>query len=325
MISRAARASIVPYYCEIKTIIAAAAMVASFKIVMAGLVFGKLIAPSALIMPTMIVVLAALAARFKNQRLAFAYSVLAVYKLMALGAFFWYIEAFHLGRMYPLMDTKLASLDSLLGFDYVSYIKFMDNHYWLNAILHPAYMSILWQPILITFLLIYFNQGLEALRFMFAFGLGIVVVTFLAIFFAAYGAYHFFGITPILHPHIVFLETGDGTTAALDWLRTVSPIGEMPETHGGLIAFPSFHTTAAALFIYYSRNNRLLLYASALLNTFLLIATPLHGSHYLSDMIAGVFVALTVIAIVHLLVQRSSPGLPTRRSFAAPTFEGASA
>jgi hypothetical protein len=60
----------------------------------------------------------------------------------------------------------------------------------------------------------------------------------------------------------------------------------------GLIAFPSFHTAAAVLYTWALWPMRAVRWPFLLLNTAVIATTPIGGSHYFADIIAG--------AVVHL-------------------------
>jgi membrane-associated phospholipid phosphatase len=58
----------------------------------------------------------------------------------------------------------------------------------------------------------------------------------------------------------------------------------------GLIAFPSFHCAAALLLVWSTWAIRWLRAPMIIMSLALLIATPIFGGHYISDMIAGAVV-----------------------------------
>ncbi len=77
----------------------------------------------------------------------------------------------------------------------------------------------------------------------------------------------------------------------------------------GLVSAPSFHTASAVLYIAAAWPFRRLRWPLTLLNVAMLLSTPVEGTHYLSDMIAGALVAIVAIVLVRLLeAHRSSIG-----------------
>lgn len=60
----------------------------------------------------------------------------------------------------------------------------------------------------------------------------------------------------------------------------------------GLVSAPSFHTTAAFLYIAAAWSSNRLRWPILLINFLMLLSIPIEGTHYLADMIAGALVAL---------------------------------
>ena len=66
----------------------------------------------------------------------------------------------------------------------------------------------------------------------------------------------------------------------------------------GLVTFPSFHTAMGIIAIYCSRGTPWLFWPSLIINILMISSTPLFGSHYLIDVIAGAVVALGTILFI---------------------------
>jgi len=209
------------------------------------------------------------------------------------------VYCIHLGRSFPMMDATLAKLDALLGFDWTAYLLLIDRHPFLNDwVLRPAYMSIFWQPGAIAVVLVALGRSRDALALTAAMILGVMACSTVATLMPAYGAYHQMGITAAMHPHLTDLVTLDSAAATLDWLRLDNPVGIMPAYKNGLISFPSFHATCAVLCTWAAWSVRPLRYGALALNTAMLVATPVHGSHYLVDVIAGALIAVALMSLV---------------------------
>ena len=65
----------------------------------------------------------------------------------------------------------------------------------------------------------------------------------------------------------------------------------------GIITFPSFHTSTAALFVYSARNMKSLLALLVPANLLVILATPPCGGHYVVDTLAGLVVAVATVQI----------------------------
>jgi membrane-associated phospholipid phosphatase len=64
----------------------------------------------------------------------------------------------------------------------------------------------------------------------------------------------------------------------------------------GLISFPSFHSATAAIYAWATWRTPVVRWIGLALNLLMLIATPIHGSHYLVDVLAGLAVAVAAVA-----------------------------
>ena len=230
----------------------------------------------------------------------------AIFEMSKVAMFLCTAGCLFVGRTFPMADMTLASIDEAMGFHWVSYLYFIDNHAWIDdLLLRPAYLSIYWQPVAAALFLPLVGRGRDALVLMLSLPAGIMLVSIIAVFVPAYGTYHFYGVVSSMHPHLSNLVTADGTATALDWLRSETRTGPLPQDHGGLIAFPSFHTTAALLLIWSFRGSRHALYFILPLNLMMIAATPLHGSHYLADMMAGASIAPPIIVFLEALLRTS--------------------
>jgi membrane-associated phospholipid phosphatase len=111
--------------------------------------------------------------------------------------------------------------------------------------------------------------------------------------------------------------TGDGFFPIIEDLR--AGVFKIIHVEGifGLITFPSFHAASAVLFAWANWSIRVYRWPMLLLNVGMLIATPIEGSHYLIDVIAGVLVATASIQ----LVRKFDRGLSTQSAVADTQFE----
>lgn len=76
----------------------------------------------------------------------------------------------------------------------------------------------------------------------------------------------------------------------------------------GLVCAPSFHTASAVVFMAAAWPVPRLRWVIVPVNLAMLLATPVEGTHYLTDMIVGALVALAAIAIVRLAEPDRIPG-----------------
>ncbi len=66
----------------------------------------------------------------------------------------------------------------------------------------------------------------------------------------------------------------------------------------GLVSAPSFHTASAILYVAAAWPFRRLRWPLLVINIAMLLSTPVEGTHYLTDMIAGALVAIAALGIV---------------------------
>jgi membrane-associated phospholipid phosphatase len=140
-----------------------------------------------------------------------------------------------------------------------------------------------------------------------------------SVFFPALGPYELLGLTAADHPNIGLI-TGTRMTEPILWMRTALFTDPVPSFGVGLISFPSFHTATAAIYTWVVWRTPIIRRISLALNALMLIATPIHGSHYLVDLFAGFAVAAASIAVTAWMFgrvgQRRQPALSTAESAA---------
>jgi len=91
----------------------------------------------------------------------------------------------------------------------------------------------------------------------------------------------------------ILLNLRSDTIPALDLMR-------MP----GLVTFPSFHTAMGVMLVYVCRGRMALLVPSVIINLLMIASTPLFGSHYLIDIIAGILATVIGIFLVRQINRR---------------------
>jgi membrane-associated phospholipid phosphatase len=75
----------------------------------------------------------------------------------------------------------------------------------------------------------------------------------------------------------------------------------------GLVCAPSFHTVCAVLYILTAWPIKKLRWWLVGLNIVMLLAVPVEGTHYLTDMIAGMLVALFATFVIRTAIHRYRP------------------
>jgi hypothetical protein len=201
----------------------------------------------------------------------------------------------YVGRGFPLADAGLEAADRMLGFDWAALLRLHDSHPYIDLVLRGAYKMIFGQITIIIVALAFTKQADRLYHFLVAANIALVATCVIAVFFPALGPYEFLHITKADHPHIDLI-TSDKMTGPILWLRAGALTFPTPEFTVGLISFPSFHSTTAVIYMWATWRTPYLRWAGLTLNTLMLIATPIHGSHYLVDVFAGIAVAVAALA-----------------------------
>jgi hypothetical protein len=174
-------------------------------------------------------------------------------------------------------------------------LKLFDRFPQFDAILRFAYQSIIAQIILIVLALALTQQTERLYRFLTVTNLALLGTCVVSVFFPALGPYELLGLTAADHPNISLISAAR-TTDAILWLRAATFTDPVPSFALGLIWVPSFHAATAVIYTWSTWRTPIIRWISVALNALMLIATPIHGSHYLVDLFAGFAVAAASIA-----------------------------
>ena len=202
---------------------------------------------------------------------------------------------------YPLaagthgfVDARLERWDIALHFDWIAWYRKVTAHPALQRMGEAAYASIYVSPFMLLGWFAWTDQRFEARRFLLAFWLAEVLTLLLFSEFPAEGPLAF-----LWHGPIPYMPT-----SAL-YQHQLIPALRLHHVSGiefgalrGLVCAPSFHTASAVLYVWAAWPVVLLRRVIVPLNCAMLLATPIEGTHYLSDMIAGAVVAGCAIVVV---------------------------
>lgn len=191
-------------------------------------------------------------------------------------------------------DVALERTDRLLRFNWISWYDFVAAHPWLQLAESVAYQSIFVTPAILLGYFAYTGRRAEARLFIASFWL------------AAVGTLLLFPLTPAEGP-LAYLWHGRipyMPQSAL-YQAQVIPLLRNHEVHSvavtslhGLVCAPSFHTVSAVLYMIAAWPIRKLRWPLLALNVAMLLATPVEGTHYLTDMIVGALVAIAASIVV---------------------------
>jgi membrane-associated phospholipid phosphatase len=227
-----------------------------------------------------------------RSRLVHVIELITLFGLICLlGALGSYVVA---AQTTGYQDEVLARADAMLGFDWVALYRRTEASDLLVAIGRTAYSTLAVSAIVLFCLFAWSGQITRAHRFLVAYGLALTCTVIIFAFFPSKGPLvQYIGGAPSYMP-----ASGIGHVAFIDGLRdkTIGVVS-MAGLHG-LIAFPSFHSASAILYIWGFWQVRAGKFIALLVNIAMIGSTIIEGVHYLIDVLGGVVVALLAIAAV---------------------------
>ncbi len=206
----------------------------------------------------------------------------------------------------PLWDGVFLAWDQALGFDWRHWLGVLDGHPKLNMLLVLAYHSMWPQLALAIIALVTIRDYRRLDVLLLAFGFSAIVTVIIAGLMPALSPLAYFGITPDDHPHIALAVPREFEMQALALRSGAMRVIELGSAQG-LVTFPSFHTVAAVLLLLGFRQVPWVRWMSLCLNGLMLVSIPIEGSHYLVDVIAGIFVALLAWAAALAIINATGP------------------
>jgi membrane-associated phospholipid phosphatase len=201
----------------------------------------------------------------------------------------------------PLCDAALDTMDRALGFDWKALLAWMNTAPFLYRVLRPIYLSLTLQMTTVVLCLAFSGRHLWLRTYTLAFLCAALVCIAISAALPAAGAWPHYGLTASdsgILPTVstswpVFYGLRDGS------FRVLVAVGSE-----GIITFPSLHAALAVLVTAALWPVRYLRWAAVILNTAMLIATPIDGSHYFSDVLAGVALAALSLLIAQIVAAR---------------------
>jgi len=198
----------------------------------------------------------------------------------------------------PLQDAMFDSLDRALGLNWRSMFAFIERWPEFSSFLRVMYLSLTVQMTAVV-LLLGFTGRLPWLRvYMLAFVFATLTTIALSTVLPAEGVWLHYGLKgdalPVSHTSWpVFLGLRDGS------YRLIVAIGAE-----GIITFPSLHAALAVILMAALWPIPVARWLSVGINMLMLAATPIDGSHYFVDVLAGIAIAVASLAAARTMVAR---------------------
>jgi membrane-associated phospholipid phosphatase len=195
----------------------------------------------------------------------------------------------------PFTDNWLATADTFIGFDWMQYALWLDKYPVLIYFMDYSYTGLTTYSIGLFLLLLFGRNPTERCQELVVlfFSTALICSTVGMFFPAEAAAVHYNAQRELFRS--VDPWVGSYHISHLQALRTnpghVLTLNNLP----GLVTFPSFHTAMGIVAIYCARGTPWLFGPSLIVNLLMIGSTPLLGSHYLIDVIAGASIAAGAI------------------------------
>ncbi len=194
-------------------------------------------------------------------------------------------------------DQGLAAMDRAIGFDWPAFYQWYTAQPLLRGLGNWAYGAIFFCPVALGFALGLTGRTQRAWTFLAANGLALLVTLCFFVFLPAQSALiHHMGAGGGYLP-----ATGVQHAATIEALRSGTMHAIALDRLLGMVTFPSFHAVSAVLFIWAAWPVAKLKWIVLAINLAMLGATPIEGTHYVVDVIAGLSLAILSIATVQWL------------------------
>ncbi|MGH6770604.1 MAG: phosphatase PAP2 family protein [Xanthobacteraceae bacterium] len=204
---------------------------------------------------------------------------------------------------FPLQDHAFDVADRALGFDWMAVLDWMNEMPTTFALLRLVYGSLTLQMALAVLCLAFAGRLLWLRTYTLAFLLAALITIVVSALLPASGVWLHYGLTEADSPHVV---PGVSTVwPVFTGLRDGSVRTLVATDAEGVITFPSLHSALAVIMIAALWPIPIVRWIVLLLNVAMLAATPIDGSHYLTDVIAGVAVAAVSFVAAGVIVRRA--------------------
>lgn len=197
-------------------------------------------------------------------------------------------------QTFGYSDRYLALLDHSLGFDWEVLYRFVAVHPVLQVIERIAYQCIYVSPVALLAYYAATGRKQEARRFIASVWVAAVLTLLLFVLIPAKGP-----LATTWHGPIPYMPASALYQAELIPQLRSHGLGEIHlESLQGVVCAPSFHAASGVLYIVAAWRAPPLRWPLLFINTLMLLATPVEGTHYLVDIIAGAAVAGVSVLLV---------------------------
>lgn len=196
------------------------------------------------------------------------------------------------------VDHALERIDALMWFDWMAWYDVVAQRPWLQVVERTAYEAIYVSPVVLFAHFAIHDRRAEARAFIASFWVAAIITVFLFACLPCRGPLAMAGYARLPYLPESALYQANLIPELRDHQVHQVALGSLR----GLVGAPSFHTASAVLYIAAAWPIARLRWPLLALNVAMLLATPVEGTHYLTDMIVGGAVAATALAAVRLLL-----------------------
>ena len=202
----------------------------------------------------------------------------------------------------PLQDQLFDTVDKALGFDWLALLAWMNAHRGVHAVLNAAYTSFAPQATITVCVLAFTGRVIRLRVFLLAFMLTALATIAISAMLPAEGAWSHYGLRA---DAASILPISSTSWPVFHGLRDGSLLTLMASGSEGIITFPSLHAALGLIFACAVWPVPVLRWFGLALNVLMIAATPIDGSHYLVDVLAGLAIALMCWCAAQRLADRA--------------------
>lgn len=208
---------------------------------------------------------------------------------------------------HGFVDDMLEGWDRRLGFDWVALYRLVAGSRGLQLLGQGAYETIYVTPAILFFAMAWQGQSEKARRFLLNYWAAVVLTLLIFPMMPARGALEF-----LWHGPVPYMPTsGQWQGLIIPELRAGTANIDLSALRG-LVCAPSFHTVSAVLYLHAAWQMPRLRWLLTPVIVAMVMATPIEGVHYLSDMVLGAIVAIIAIMAMRAWLNRAQGAVRAR-------------
>lgn len=198
------------------------------------------------------------------------------------------------GARLPLADARMHAADLAFGLDWQAYLHWLNRHPTLGAIMDQTYQSLPKQLAILVICCVVTSQYRRLQIFVLSTQICLLACGAGPALAPALGAYKYLQIEPAVDHPAIPLTLMNGGLSEIAQLRGAAPLIRLDALEG-IVVFPSFHMSLAVFFVWAFWTIPVMRWVAILVNLAMAAATPLSGSHYFVDAMAGTLLAILSI------------------------------